>query len=288
MARRLLSSFCEGLVMAAAPLLLPPSAPPQAARNPDGAGVQPLYSGVLVLATPRDLVKGRSATLTLSVVLHALLVLGVAFLPLLWENEPPLPTQLLRAFFVAPPVVTAPPPPPPPPAAVARLRAQPPPVVRSPEPTRFVAPLEVPEAIAPEEGLHMGVEGGVPGGVEGGVPGGVVGGVVGGLLGAEPPSPPPVVRVGGKIHPPKLVHRVDPEYPPLAIQARVSTLIILEAQVGVDGRVKSVRVLRGHPLFDDAAMAAVKQWRYQPLLLNGLPIEFILTVTVTFRLQTLG
>ena len=71
----------------------------------------------------------------------------------------------------------------------------------------------------------------------------------------------------------------------LAKASRVSALLILEAEVDVRGYVKAVKVLRGHPLFDDAAQEALKQWRYQPLLLNGEPTGFILTVTMNFNLQ---
>ena len=59
----------------------------------------------------------------------------------------------------------------------------------------------------------------------------------------------------------------------------------MEAQVDTHGVVKSVNLLRGHPLFDEAALAAVRQWRYRPLLLNGEPTEFIVTVTINFSLQ---
>jgi protein TonB len=62
--------------------------------------------------------------------------------------------------------------------------------------------------------------------------------------------------------------------------------VIVEAQVGTNGQVKTVTILRGIPLLDDSALAAVRQWRYQPLLLNGEPTEFILTVTVTFNLTS--
>ena len=126
----------------------------------------------------------------------------------------------------------------------------------------------------------------MPGGVEGGVPGGVVGGVVGGLphRGARRPRPR-VVRIGGQIAQPKLIRKVEPVYPDLAKASRVSALLILEAEVDVRGYVKAVKVLRGHPLFDDAATEALKQWRYQPLLLNGEPTGFILTVTMNFNLQ---
>ena len=92
-------------------------------------------------------------------------------------------------------------------------------------------------------------------------------------------------RIGGQIAQPKIIRHVKPVYPDLAVQSRVSALVILEAEVDTRGHVKAVKVLRGHPLFDEAAMEAVKQWRYQPLLLNGEPTGFILTVTVNFNLQ---
>lgn len=226
----------------------------------------------------------RSATFGVSLVAHAALLLAVVIVPLALEDVLPTPGEAVAAFFVTPQEVAPPPPPPPPPAAGPRPEAKAPPPETPPEPARFTAPVEVPETVVPEEGLDLGVEGGVPGGVEGGVPGGVVGGIVGGLP-LDAPPPPRVVRVGGQITAPKLLHEVKPEYPALALQARLSTIIIMEAQVGTDGRIKSARVLRGHPLFDESALAAVRQRRYAPLLLNGEPTEFILTVTVTFRLE---
>jgi protein TonB len=167
---------------------------------------------------------------------------------------------------------------------VPRPAPAPPPV----DTTKLVAPLKIPDVLpVPEASLDIGsgAEGGGPGGVEGGVPGGVVGGIVGGLpLGPPPPPPPKVVRVGGNLSAPALLRRVDPVYPELARDARVQGVVILEARVDTRGRVASVKVLRGQPLLDDPAVAAVRQWRYRPLLLNGEPTEFILTVTVNFRL----
>ena len=78
---------------------------------------------------------------------------------------------------------------------------------------------------------------------------------------------------------------MKPEYPMLAQQARVQGFVILEARVGVDGAVQSARVIRSIPLLDEAALAAVQQWRYQPLLLNGMPMPFVLTVTVVFKIS---
>jgi protein TonB len=124
--------------------------------------------------------------------------------------------------------------------------------------------------------------------------GGVAGGVVGGLISELPPpppspSPPPAarapVRIGGELKAPTLVERVEPEYPPLAARAQVQGVVILEALVDHEGRVEDVRVLRSIPLLDKAAIAAVRQWRYSPLLLNAKPERFVLTVTVGFRLS---
>jgi periplasmic protein TonB len=102
-----------------------------------------------------------------------------------------------------------------------------------------------------------------------------------------PPSPPPArapVRIGGHIQAPALVHRVPPEYPPIAVNARIQGTVILEATVDERGHVQATRVLRSIPLLDQAALDAVRQWRYSPLLLNGEPCPFILTVTVSFRI----
>jgi protein TonB len=238
----------------------------------------------LVLTEPESLAKPRSATLSFSLLVHTVLVIAFILLPLLWEEGLPVPDNALRAFFVAPADLAPPPPPPPPPPAGARAVTRAPAAPRPQEEPKFVAPIEVPTEVKPDEGIDLGVEGGVPGGVEGGVPGGVVGGIIGGLP-AEAPAPPKVVRIGGQLVAPKLLHRVVPEYPPLATVSRVSAIVIIEAHVDVHGAIKSVKVLRGHPLFDDAAMAAVRQWRYVPLLLNGQPTEFILTVTLSFNLM---
>jgi protein TonB len=237
-----------------------------------------------LLVTEQESGAGRkSATFLISVALHTLLIAAIVIVPLLYYDVMP-ETSVLKAFFVAPLELAPPPPPPPPPAPAAKVAPKTPPRAEPVPSTAFIAPIEMPAEIKPEEGLDLGVEGGVPGGVEGGVPGGVVGGVVGGLP-AEPPPAPQVVRVGGMVAAPKLLKRVEPIYPELAIASRAAATIILEAQVDVHGAVKTVRVLRGHPLFDEAALTAVRQWRYKPLLLNGQPTEFILTVTVLFNIR---
>jgi protein TonB len=239
----------------------------------------------LVLTRPESLAKGRSATLAISIVLHSILIAAVIVIPLFFYDSLPAPDEAIRAFFVTPVVAAPPPPPPPPPAAGVRPAPRTPVAPHPEEPAKFVAPLDTPTEVKPEEGISLGVEGGVPGGVEGGVPGGVVGGIVGGLPQEAPPPVTKVVRVGGLIKAPQLLKKVDPVYPELAKQARLSALIILEATVDATGRVQQVTILRGSPIFDEEAIAAVKAWQYRPLLLNGVPTPFMLTVTLKFSFQ---
>jgi TonB family protein len=110
-----------------------------------------------------------------------------------------------------------------------------------------------------------------------------------------PPPPPPgppitvdgqaAVRVGGGIKPPQKVYNVNPVYPPLAQASRVQGVVIVEAVIDATGRVREVRVLRSIPMLDAAAVEAVRQWEFQPTLLNGVPVPVILTSTVSFTLQ---
>jgi len=232
-----------------------------------------------------DVVKHKtkqSYTLPVSIAIHAIVLLLVVVVPLLTSQDLPEPTSVVKAFFVEPAAPPPPPPPPPPPAPKAPTPTK---VQPTPPPTenKFQAPMETPEQVKPEAGLDLGVEGGVPGGVEGGVPGGVVGGVVGGL--PEAPPPPQAVRVGGQIKEPKKLKNVNPTYPDIAKQARVQGVVILECTISPQGKVTDVKVLRGIPLLDAAAIEAVKQWVYSPTLLNGVPVPVIMTVTVNFRLS---
>jgi protein TonB len=229
----------------------------------------------------------KGLTLALSMTVHAALVAAIVVVPLFFYDAIPQPSEsILKAFFVAPAEIAPAPPPPPPPAPAIRASIKAPAPVPSVAPT-FVAPIEAPEGIQHEAGIELGfgVEGGVPGGVEGGVPGGVLGGIVGGAMPQAPPPPTKVVRVGGNITAPKIVKKVDPAYPDLAKAARLGAVIIMDAQVDTHGVVENVNVLRGHPLFDESATTAVKQWRYRPLLLNGEPTPFIVTVTLFFNIQ---
>jgi TonB family protein len=93
------------------------------------------------------------------------------------------------------------------------------------------------------------------------------------------------LRVGGKVREPQKLRYVPPAYPDPAKEARVQGVVILEATISPEGKVTDVKILRGIPLLDEAAIEAVRQWVYTPTLLNGEPVPVIMTVTVNFRLQ---
>ena len=93
------------------------------------------------------------------------------------------------------------------------------------------------------------------------------------------------LRVGGNIRPPQKLFGVNPVYPQEAMDARVQGVIIIEAKIGADGSVAEAWVLRSIPMLDQAALDAVRQWRYTPTLMNGVPVPVICTVTVNFTLS---
>jgi len=106
-----------------------------------------------------------------------------------------------------------------------------------------------------------------------------------------PPSPPPPIvnarlyRTGGDVQAANLIYEVKPVYPPVARITRTQGRVVLEAVISKQGTIDTLRVLSGHPVLAQAALDAVKQWKYRPTILNGDPIEALTTVTVTFTLQ---
>jgi len=242
----------------------------------------------LITGEARHMPRQAGLPIVISTTVQVLVAAAVVAIPYLYVADRLPEIRSMRAFVAELP----PPPPPPPPPAPARAAAKP---VTPQKPGQLTAPIEAPATVEPEPVATGGDEEGVTGGVEGGVAGGVYGGVVGGIPDAPPPPPPPPpaaprgpVRIGGQLSAPTLLKRVDPEYPELALAAQMQGLVILEAVVGEDGHVAEVRVLRsaGYAgVLDKAAVAALRQWQYSPLLLNGRPASFVLTVTLSFSLQ---
>jgi len=228
----------------------------------------------------------KAFVLPLSIIVHALVIIGLVAIPLL--NTRNLPQVEIISAFLAPP--TPAPPPPPPPAAKKRsssrtARIKPVQAQEKFQTGKLVAPVVIPDQIVEEKLSDVGIDGGVEGGVEGGVVGGVLGGVVGGILGGVVGEVEAPVRAVGNIKPPKLIKEVAPEYPEIARQARVEGVVIIEATTDVYGRVVSWKVLRSIPLLDQAAIDAVKQWVYEPMVISGRPRGVIFTVTVRFKLK---
>jgi periplasmic protein TonB len=222
---------------------------------------------------------------------HIVIVAALIIVPLYTTGTISL-NEYQEVPLVAPPPSLAPPPPPggavaahvPRPKAKMNYTLQ-----------KLTAPTAVPKNVPlgsdniAEADPNLG---GVPGGVAGGVIGGVVGGVLGGT-GTSAPTPPPapspvqkkVVRVGSNLKAPRQTYSVDPVYPPLARQTRVSGTVVVDAVIDEHGNVVQAHVISGHPLLFDAALRAVLQWKYEPTTLNGKPVSVELQVQVHFNLN---
>jgi protein TonB len=103
-----------------------------------------------------------------------------------------------------------------------------------------------------------------------------------------PASNQGAVRVGGNIATPAKITDVKPVYPSVAKAANVQGIVIMEVRIEPDGSVSRARVLRSIPLLDQAALEAVRQWRFTPTVLNGNPVPVIMTVTINFSLAEAG
>lgn len=98
------------------------------------------------------------------------------------------------------------------------------------------------------------------------------------------PLPPQKLRVSSGVAAGMLVYQLKPQYPRLAVQARIQGTVVLQAVIGKDGTVQDLRLISGHPLLAPAAIEAVKQWRYRPYLLNNEPAEVDTQINVNFTL----
>jgi TonB family protein len=102
-------------------------------------------------------------------------------------------------------------------------------------------------------------------------------------------GPPPewaegVRRVDGSFAVPSKLKHVNPSYPPVAREAGEQGVVIVDARIEVDGRIRFARIVRSTPAFDQAALDAVLQWEFTPTLLDGRPIPVLLTITLRFTL----
>ena len=227
------------------------------------------------LVSPRAHARGNWYTLPLSFLAHTAAILILVVVPLIATDVLPMPRvalQYINNDFT--PVVPAQPPP-----APRRDLTSP-----SVTPTAPGVPLVAPDGIGVENGVIFD---------QGTIATQRIDDVIEGLgtaqhvVEARPVVAQPVApaRPGGAIRPPVRTSYVAPEYPEIARKARVEGTVIIEAIIGIDGRVENARVLKSSPLLDSAALAAVRRWEYTPTLLNGDPTAVIMTVTVQFNLN---
>jgi protein TonB len=225
---------------------------------------------------PFDGVGGRSRlTVSASLLAHVVTVAAVIVVPLVASDALPALYAPLSVSMVTPVVPAAPP--------LKRLAPTPATEVAPANPD--AAPLDVPDGITREPDWQTDTSVAASDGP------GIVDGIDSSLALVPPPPPPPpaprptAVRVSSGITAPTKIQDVAPVYPAIAQAARVEGLVIIEATIGVDGQVVNARVLRSVPLLDQAALQAVRQWRYTPTRLDGSPVAVIMTVTVNFQLR---
>ncbi|HTV64656.1 MAG TPA: TonB family protein [Bryocella sp.] len=222
-------------------------------------------------------------TTIISFILEVLFLGVLVLLPLIFTEA--LPTKQLLTMLTAPP---PPPPPPPPPAAAPVVVKK---MVSELDNGQLRTPTAIPKKIQmiKEEEAPPSTSG-VVGGVPGGVPGGAMGGVLSSVMSSVPTAVPKVatpqrVRVSQGVSQGLLVHKVQPQYPPLARQARIQGVVVLQALIGKDGNIQNLHVVSGHPMLTNAALEAVKEWKYKPYYLNGEPVEVETTINVNFTLS---
>lgn len=229
--------------------------------------------------------RARILAFPMALAVHAGVILGLIIVPLVQNADLPR-LETITALLV---------PPPPAPALPAAGRKRPQGRASRIQPAsarlgagsgRLMVPVEIPDEISEESLIVLGAWSDLDG-VENGQTGLPVDEYIGRIIGRTADNDiardtAPAVAV---VRPPRLIKRVDPAYPEIARQARVFGAVKLEATTDVYGRVRDVRVLESIPLLDQAAMDAVRQWVYEPMVINGKPRGVTFKVTVKFMLS---
>lgn len=221
---------------------------------------------------------------------QAALAACIAMAPLIWPQVLPSPRLTMT---IAPP-----PPAPAPPEHTAAVRPRTrhslAPVFR----TDFLLPAHMPAhpAVIVDKGAQdPAPASGIPGGI------GMAQGnaVLAGMLRVTPDVPMPAAKPGepkapveetkrirvSSLDPGRLIHMIQPVYPPIAKTAHIEGTVELSAVIGTDGHVRDLSVVSGHPLLRKAAIDAVRQWIYKPPVLNGESVEIVAPIAVIFRLN---
>ena len=255
------------------------SVPPSQPGTEEGSLCREIEPGAKLARNP--LAGGGALTL------QCLFLLAVVVIPL-FHTDPLPKRETLTMLYLEPPPAAA--------GNATKLRAPTPPspTLYSHSSTSIPAPThKTQEAPLPPTAETAGeVVGGVPGGVVGGIPSGAVSEVLSSTRSVPMPvktvDPPPVkrIRVASRVVEANLIHDVAPQYPPEAGRARIEGTVVLLAVIGTDGSVKDVRVENGLPILTQAAIDAVRQWRYKPYMIDGEPVEVDSRITINFTLST--
>jgi periplasmic protein TonB len=218
-----------------------------------------------------------------SLALQLALLLAVVVIPLL-RTEPLPRRERLTMLYLQPPLAAG--------GNPTRLQAPKRASTYTPTSTGITAPVNKrQEAPPPPASATGGVLEGVPGGVVGGVSSGVSGEMLNSapsvpVLAKSPvPMPAKRMRIASRVAEANLIHDVAPQYPPEAGRARIEGAVVLMAVIGKDGGVQDVQVESGLPILAQAAIDAVRQWRYKPYMIDGEPVEVDSRITINFTLS---
>ena len=204
----------------------------------------------------------------------SVLLLAAIVIPL-YQTLPLPKIQTLTTLYLQPPAAGS---------NATKLRAPAPPSAYTPTSMAIPTPAHTTQEAPPPP---VGTTGGVVGGVPGGAFSEVLGSTRSVPVLAKAPEPTPIkrIRVASRVAEANLIHDVTPQYPPEAGRARIEGTVVLMAVIGTDGTVKDMRVESGLPILAQAAIDAVKQWRYRPYTVNGEPVEVDSRITINFTLS---
>jgi len=221
---------------------------------------------------------------------QAALAACIAMAPLIWPRVLPSPRLMMT---IAPP-----PPAPAPPEHTMAVRPRTPHNAASPLRTDQLIPARMPAHPRVLDDLAA-VDPAPASGIPGGIGKAQSNGVLDGLLRLAPDVSKPVVKAVeakppveetkrirvSSLDPGRLIHIIQPVYPPIAKTAHIEGTVELSAVIGTDGHVRDLSVVSGHPLLRKAAIDAVRQWIYKPPVLNGESVEIVAPIAVIFRLN---
>ena len=217
-----------------------------------------------------------SGTLPISIAIHLAALLAIFVVPLVANIVVPTVSvvmpEYVRVELPPPPVESVRPP---------RAASVPTPVPQPGIPTH--APDEIlPERPVPEPYVPGALETNAGFPAAGALPGGPA------ISVAPPPAPPKPqgpIKVADLPVPPRKIVDVRPIYPEIARVAHIEGLVVLEAVLDPSGQVTQLRIIRSVPMLDQAAMDAVRQWRYTPTMYYGKPVSVLMSITIKFSLQ---